>query len=219
MRKGWLLGLSMLILAGSLAVGLVWVLIGDWQASPQYRTAMESLALNTATRMHGIKIVFWAGLTAIVLLGLTGLVAGLLRLLWRRSRLIQPHASGLFPIVERQAGDQVYYHDPNRQWAGAAVYRANRQGVTAQQIPPPGWEEAQLQITTQAQAAQLAAAASQGRGLTAPARQLVGRVAAQASPRSIPSLPQVVVLDEAHPEERHLLTALRRDWDEVQEGR
>ena len=70
----------------------------------------------------------------------------------------------------------------------------------------------QLQVTTQAQAAQLIAAAGQGKGLNAQSRRLAERVALKPITRPVPGLPQLTILDQTIPKERHLLTALHADW-------
>jgi hypothetical protein len=203
-----------LILACALALGLGLALVGGREVSPEYRKAMESLHLDTATKMGWIKVLFWGGLAALSLVGVGGLVAGLLRAVWRRSRLVHPHPSGIFPVVEGRAGGQTYYHDPNRQLAGTVAYGGGPEGVAVRHLVPPGQEEAQFQVATQAQATQLVAAASQGQGTAARTGRLVERRAVAAPMRPVPRLPEVVVLDEAIPEERHLLTALRQDWEE-----
>lgn len=210
--------LMALTLVCVLAFVLGLVLAGDGGTSWEYRRAMEALRLDTEAKMQWIQIGFWGGLAAITLIGVGGGVAGLLRAMWRRSRLITPHSSGIFPIVEGRAGGQTYYHDPNRQWAGTTVYGTGPEGASVRQLVPPGQEEAQYQIATQAQATQLIAAASQGRGLTAPVRRLAERVTTPARP--VPRLPDLVVLDESIPEERRLIAALRQDWaqDGAQNG-
>jgi hypothetical protein len=206
-----LLALS-LICVLAFAAGLT--LAGSGGVSAEYQAAVESLRLDTTAKMHWIRVGFWGGLATIALVGVGGLVVGLVRVVWQRSQLIGPHPSGIFPVVEGRVGGQIYYHDPNRQWAGTTAYGAGLEGVTVRHLVPAGQEEAQLQIAAQAQATQLVAAASQGQGLTPQARRLVEQVALTAPARSAPRLPQVVVLDEAIPKERHLLTALRRDWGE-----
>jgi hypothetical protein len=213
MRKNTLSFLILIILL-LLAFALGALLAGRRGPSAQYRREMESLNLETATKMRTIKVSFWGGLAAVVVFGAAGLVAALLRTAWQRSRLVHPHENGLFPLVQGRAGGQTYYHDPNRQLSGSVAYGAESEGVTVQHLMPPNDQGEQLQVTSQAQAAQLVAAAGQGRGLTAQSRQLVERVASAAATRSVPRLPDVVVLDESIPEERHLLTALRTDWDE-----
>ncbi len=203
-----------LMLSCGLAFVLGLVLAGNWGVSSEYQAAIESLRLDTALKMNWIKIGFWGGLAVITVLGLGGVVGGLVRTTWRRSRLIRPHPTGLFPIVEGRAGGQTYYHDPNRQWAGTTAYGAGPEGTLVRHLAPPGQEEAQFQIATQAQATQLVAAASQGGGLTAPTRRLVERVALAASAQPAPRLPEVVLLDESIPQERRLLAALSQDWEE-----
>jgi hypothetical protein len=206
--------LVILMLACALAFGLGLALAGGRGISPEYQAAVESLRLDTAAKMSWIKIVFWGGLAVLSLVGVGGLVGGLLRAVWRRSRLVHPHSSGIFPIVEGRAGGETYYHDPNRQLAGTVAYGDGQEGVTVRHLAPPGQEEAQFQIATQAQATQFAAAASQGQRLTAQTRRLVERMATAAPACPVPRLPEVVVLDESIPEERHLLAALRQDWEE-----
>ncbi len=206
--------LALLVMACVLAFGLGLALAGETGVSSEYRAALESLRLDTAAKMGWIRVGFWGGLAAITLMGGGGLVGGLLRAVWRRSRLIHPHSSGIFPVVEGHAGGQTYFHDPNRQLAGTVAYGSGPQGAAVRHLPPPGQEEEQFHIATQAQATQLVAAASQGRGLTAPTRRLAEKVVLAAPARPAPRLPEVVVLDEDIPKERHLLAALRQDWEE-----
>jgi hypothetical protein len=77
---------------------------------------------------------------------------------------------------------------------------------------PPNDQGEQLQVTAQAQAAQLVAAAGQSRGLTVQSRQFAERVALAMIPHPVPRLPEIVVPDTSIPQEQHLLTALRQDW-------
>jgi len=217
MQKGTAFLLTLLLML-SLALILGAVLAGQGRPSEEYQLEKEALHLKTATRMQTIKVGFWGGLMAIALLGAAGITAGLVRIMWRRSRLIHPHPNGLFPVVQGRAGEQTYYHDPNRQLAGSVAYGSGQGGTIARHLMPPNDQGEQLQVTTQAQAAQLVAAAvgpsAQGQGLTAQNRQLVERVALATASRPVLRLPQVTILDETIPEERHLLTALRADWDE-----
>jgi predicted lipid-binding transport protein (Tim44 family) len=211
MRKNPVLLLLLLTL---LALALGAVLAGGRRPSTKYQLEMDALQLETASRMQAVKVGFWGGLAAIALLGLAGIIAGLVRAVWRRSQLIHPHTNGLFPVVQGRAGRQTFFHDPNRQLAGSVAYGADREGAVARHLTPPNDQGEQLQVTTQAQAAQLVAAAGQGGGLTAQSRQLAERVALAAASRPIPHLPEIVVPDSAIPEERHLLTALRQDWED-----
>jgi len=197
-----------------LACALGVILARQGRASAKYQLEMEALHLKTATKMHSIKVGLWGGLAVVTFLSAVGLAAGLVRAVWQRSRLIHPHVNGLFPVVQGRAGGQTYYHDPNRQLAGTVVYGSGSEGATVRHPTLPNDRSEQLQVTTQAQATQLVAAAGQGRGLTAQSRQLAERVVLTTPSRSAPRLPDVVVLDDAIPEERNLLTALRRDWDD-----
>lgn len=187
---------------------------GQEKTSAEYQTEVEALALKTVTKMQIIKVVFWGVLAAIVLFGVTGITMGLVWATWLRSRLISPHTSGLFPIVQGRVGGQTYYHDPNRQLAGSVAYSAGPDGITVQHFTLPNDQGEQLQVTTQAQATQLVTAAGQGQGLTAQSRQLAEYVVRVTVPRSASRLPGIVTLDDAIPEDRHLLKALRTDWDE-----
>ncbi|UCC64403.1 MAG: hypothetical protein JSV36_04920 [Anaerolineae bacterium] len=211
MRKDRVFLLLLLIL---LALALGAVLAGGRRPSTKYQLEMEALQLETASRMQAVKVGFWGGLAAIALIGLAGIITGLVRAVWRRSQLIHPHTNGLFPVVQGRAGRQTFFHDPNRQLAGGVAYGADREGAVARHLTPPNDQGEQLQVTTQAQAAQLVAAAGQGGGLTAQSRQLAERVALATASRPIPRLPEIVVPDSAIPEERHLLTALRQDWED-----
>lgn len=210
--------LATLTLTCALAFLLGLALADNWTVSPAHRAAIESLHLDTAIKMRWIKIGFWGGLGGIALFGLGGVMWGLLRAVWRRSRLITPHPSGLFPIVEGRAGNETYYHDPNRQLTGTVAYGAGPEGIAVRHLAPPHQEEMQFQIASQAQATQLVAAASQGRAPTAQTRRLIERAALAPPAQPVPRLPQVVVLDESTPEERRLLAALRQDWTVEAEG-
>ena len=212
MRKGTLFLLT-LALTLLLALALGAALAGQVRPSEQYQRQMEALHLAAAVKTQAIKVGFWGGLVAILLFGLAGIAIGLVRAVWQRSRLIHPHANGLFPIVQGRAGRQTYYHDPNRQLAGGVAYGTDGEGATAHHLMPPDDRGEQLQVTTQAQAAQLTAA--QGQGPAARRRQSTERFAFPSAPHAIPSrLPEIVVLNAAIPEERHLLTALRQDCEE-----
>jgi hypothetical protein len=213
MRKGTAFLVTLLIML-LLAFTLGAVLVRRGRPSEQHQLDMEALHLKTAAKMQAIKVGFWGALAAVALLGTAGIVAGLARAAWLRSRLIHPHANGLFPVVRGRIGGQTYYHDPNRQLASSVAYGSDQKGVFARHLMPPDNRGEQLQVTTQAQAAQLTAAATQGRGLTAQSRRLAERVALTTASYPVPRLPEIVVPEAAIPEERHLLTALRQDWED-----
>lgn len=213
MRTGFTLILTLfLILALAFTFGAF--LAGQERPSLTYQTEMEALELEAAAKIQAIKVGFRGGLTVIALCGASGITIGLVRIVWQRSRLIHPHVNGLFPIIQGRMGSQTYYHDPNRQLAGSVAYSSGPTRANVHHSIPPDDRGEQLLVTTQAQATQLVAAAGQGQGLTAQSRRLVERVALTNTSRSVPHLPDVTILDEAIPEERHLLTALRADWDE-----
>jgi len=215
MHKGTTL-LVILFLVLPLALALGAILAAQAGPSAAYQSELEALHLETAAKMQAIKVGFWGGLAVVVLFGTAGIMAGLVRATWQRSRLIHPHANGLFPVVQGRIGGQTYYHDPHRSLASAVVYGAGPGGVEMQQLLPAGAEAEQLQVTTQAQATQLVAAAGQGGGMTAPTRRLVEGMTKP--PRLAPRMPEVVVPDETIPEERRLLAAIRAGVEEVEEG-
>jgi len=208
MRSGVFILLLLLLLA--FVLGIV---IASQGPSPQYRAAVEQLKLSTAAKMASLKVVFWYGLAGIALLGLSFGLGMTIWSVWRRSQLIRPNTSGLFPVVRGRASGQIYYHDPNRQLAGTVAYGAGPDGVQMQQLIPAGTEAEQLQVTTQAQVAQVVAAASQGRSVSAATRRLVERMTQQ---RPVPRLPEVQVVEGeiADSEAQHLLEAIRQDWRE-----
>jgi hypothetical protein len=211
MRKGTIFLLTFFLML-SLALILGAVLAGQGRPSETYQLEKEALHLRTATKMQTVKVGFWGGLAAIALLGGAGITAGLVRNVWRRSQIIHPHVNGLFPIVQIRAGGQTCYHDPNRQLSGSVAYGSGQGGTIVRHLMPPNDQGEQLQVTAQAQAAQLVAAAGQGRGLTVQSRQFAERVALAMVPHPVPRLPEIVVPDTSIPQEQHLLTALRQDW-------
>jgi len=213
MRKGLTL-FVLLSLAALLVLALGVSIAGRGETSTGYQRQIETLYLQTATRMHVIKVGLWGGLALVVVLGAAGVAAGLVRLVWLRSQLIPPQSNGLFPVIQGHTCRQTYYHDPNRQLAGSVAYGTGPDGAVARPLQLPDDRGQQLQVTAQAQAAQLVAAAVQGQNLTAQGRRLAERVAQATAPRPTPHLPRVIVPDEIVPEERHLIAALRADWEE-----
>jgi hypothetical protein len=210
MKRGGLVVLILLLLL-AFALGAVLFSRGP---SPQYQAAMEALRLDTADKMATLKVAFWYGLAGVILLSLAGLSAAFLRLLWQRSQLIRPSAGGLFPVVRGREGGQTYYHDPNRQLTGTVAYRTRPDGLEMQPLLPVGAEAEQLQVTTQAQVAQVVAAASQDQGgrMSRTTRRMVEHMT---TPRPVSRLPTVVVgLDPTIPGERRLLTAIRAEVGE-----
>ena len=142
-----------------------------------------------------------------------GLVGGgvmLLRYIWQRTNLILAQ-EGLFPVVRGRAAGQTYYHDPNRQWAGTVAYGSGPDGLQARSLLPSGAEGYQTQISTQAQATQLIAAASQGGGMPRHTRQAVQRMIQ--APQATTRMPEIVTLDTSVSEERRLLAAILAEMD------
>ena len=142
--------------------------------------------------------------------GLAGGGVMLLRYIWQRTNLIRAQ-EGLFPVVRGRAAGQTYYHDPNRQWAGTVAYGSGPDGLQARSLLPSGAEGYQAQISTQAQATQLIAAASQGGGIPRHTRQVVQRMTQ--APQETPRMPEIVTLDTSVSEERRLLAAILAEMD------
>ena len=215
MRRTFVLLLILIPILLAFALGAV---LFDRGPSAHYQNEMESLRLDTAAKMHIIKVAFWGGLAGTVVLGLVAVLVTLLRYLWLRSDLVPPNAHGLFPLWRGRKGGQTLWHDPNRQLAGSVAYGRGPDGVQTQHLLPAGAEEAQVRITSQAQAAQLVAAASQGASMQRHTRETIQRMAQ--APCPTPHMPEVEVIEgEIEPalpdsEERHLLLAVRDDWRE-----
>ena len=203
-------GIAILLLLLLLAFVLGAVLFSRGP-SPEYRAAMESLRLETAGQMATLKVAFLGGLAVAVVIAALGGAVGLVRILWLRSQLIRPNAQGLYPVVQGRIAGQTYLHDPNRQLAGTVAYGAGPNGVEVRHLLPPGAEDAQLQVASQAQATQLVAAAAQG-SIPAPTRRLVHGLVNR-PPRPVPRMPEVRILNPDIPEERYLLAAIRHDWE------
>jgi len=177
--------------------------------SPTYRIAIETQRLQTAAKIQHLKIALSYSLAAILLAGLAAGLGLTAWTAWRRSQLIQPHPTGLFPIIRERTGRQTYYHDPNRQLTGTTTYTPGPAGIQMQQILTPGAETEQLQIATQAQAVQIAVAATrtaQNNPTPNAAQRLIDHIT-QTHP--IPPLPTITTLDETIPEEHQLLTAIQ----------
>jgi len=206
--------ISGLVVIGIVAFVLVNAIIGDGGPSPGYQAAIEAQRLETASKMRHLKVIVWYGLAGILLLGLACGVGVAIWSAWQRAQLIQPHDTGLFPVVRGRAGGRTYYHDPNRQLAGTVAYGTVPDGIELQQMLPPGTEAEQLQVTTQAQAAQVVAAAAQDQKMTVTTRRLVERMTQS---RIVPRLPPVTIeLDDESPEEQKLLNAIRSGIKELE---
>jgi hypothetical protein len=214
MRGGILILLLFLLAAFTLGV-----VVANRGPSPQYRAALEAQQLATKAKTDAIKVAFLGGLAVAAVLTACGLAMALVRAVWQRPQLIRPNDSGLFPVVRGHAGREVFYHDLNRQLAGTTVYHVGPDGLEVQQCVPAGREaepfgsaqDRQLQVTTQAQAVQLVAAASRGSS-SAYTRRLAQHLATRSS-RPAPHMPELQLLSPEIPEERLLLAAIRRDWE------
>jgi len=208
--------LLMFIVPLLLAFALGAALLGS-KPSARYQSAREAQRLEMSERLN----TFCTGLMVIALLGTVGLTATMVRLVWLRSQLIHTD-DGIFPVVRGHLGGRAFFHDPNRQLAGAVAYKAGPDGVEAHHLMPLNdqdepfgfpfdsaqgrVQDRQLQVTTQAQAAQVVAAAGQGGRMSPSARRVVQRMT---QPRPVTRLPEVVVIDTEIPEERRLLAAIR----------
>lgn len=140
----------------------------------------RELQMEHARRLQWVETAFLGGLVGVVLLALGGGVFVGLRLLNKRASTIYPDRAGLFPIVRGHVGRAEYYHDPNRAPTPTTVYLEGVGTPTVQvlHITAQGAAGEQLQITSQAQAAQLVAAATRQAGGSFSSRQLVEAAAA-----------------------------------------
>jgi len=168
--------------------------------SPEYLTRAEQLRLENQARLNTIKTVFLVALGVVILVGVTGITLGLVRMVWLKARLVYPARSGIFPVLVNRVGPQVILHDPNRTLAGTTVLGRGPDGVSVQHLlPPEAGVEAQLQVTTQAQVAQAVAAAAGGDGVNAQSRKLIESVTARQVAAPLPEV-EVSDLEPSHVE-------------------
>jgi hypothetical protein len=153
-----------LLLAAALGVGL---LAACQPAEPStYELERAAMDVEFARRMMPYRIVFRVLLGTAVLLTVAGAGWGLVRWLYHRADTVYPNHAGLYPIREGRVGGARIFHDPNRTLSGSTVYQ---KGYAADQLPvavqhpvPEGLDDAQQQVTAQAQAAQAMRAAVSG---------------------------------------------------------
>jgi hypothetical protein len=141
--------------------------IGLWlgtrrRGSTAYETERASLDLQFARTMLPFKVAFRVSLGLAILVLLGGLGWGGVRWLHRRANTVYPDRSGLYPIREERFGRAKVFHDPNRTLGGSTVYASGVQDLDVHHAIPEGHEDAQRQITGQAQAAQALRAAASG---------------------------------------------------------
>jgi hypothetical protein len=104
----------------------------------------------------------------------------------RRTDLVYPDQSGLYPLREHHIGRATVVHDPNRTLTGTTVYASGDQRISVQHPVPQNHLSVQQQVTAQAQVAQALRAAVSGPsalpGARAPAIDLLERKVAQSMP-------------------------------------
>lgn len=181
--------------------------------SKEYRFQREVQKIESAGRLTLWRDVFLVAGGGLLVIALGGSVAIFLYGAWFRVNLIS-HKQGLFPIIRGKAGGQTFYHDPNRQLAGSVAYGEGQAGVEAQHLLPQGAEDLQAQITAQAQAVQVVAAARKDEETEKATRRLVERVTKRT--RTGQRLPKVEVVEGeiVDADDRFLLAAIRQDWED-----
>jgi hypothetical protein len=193
-------------------------LFGLWLASrpsDAYIAQREAQKLQSAAHLTQVKDWFFTGAAVCFLVAMAGAVGLGLHWLWTQTHLVRAR-HGLFPLIKGRVGGATFYHDPNRQVAGAVAYLPDAEhGVRARHMSGAS-ESAQVQVTGQAQATQLiAAAVGEGEGgLDAQRQEVVAQVAEQVS-RNPARMPELIALDASVPDDRLLLRAVEADWQEV----
>ena len=116
-----------------------------------------------------------------------------MRWLNRRVDTVYADRAGLYPIREQRVGRAKVFHDPNRVLTATTVYAAGHAKISVDHPLPQGQEDAQRQVTGQAQAAQALRAAVSG---VSPLRSgQVPSFDSLAPQRVSRALPEVKVLD------------------------
>lgn len=187
--KRWLVIGVLVVVA--LGVGL---LLGKVDDEPTLRER-ERAALDTEVdrAMVPYRIAFRVGIGAVAILTLAGLAWATVRGLNRRVDTVYADRSGLYPIREQRVGRAKVFHDPNRALAGTTVYASGDQRISVEHPLPRGQEDAQRQVTGQAQAAQALRAAVSGASPLHPGQ--VPAIEALAPQRVSRAMPEVKVLD------------------------
>ncbi len=144
------------------ALGMGWWL-GDRSRTPSaYELERMALGVTFVRTMLPFKVAFAVLLGGIVLLTLAGLGWNVIRWLSRRTDLVYPDHSGLYPLREHHIGRATVVHDPNRTLTGTTVYASGDQRITVQHPVPQNHLAVQQQVTAQAQVAQALRAAVSG---------------------------------------------------------
>lgn len=198
--KRWLV-VGVLVLV-ALGVGLV---LGNVDGEPTLRERERAAMDSEVDRaMIPFRIAFRVGIGAVMVLTLAGLAWATVRWLNRRVDTVYADRSGLYPIREQRVGRGKVFHDPNRALAGSTVYASVDHQISVDHPLPQGQEDAQRQVTGQAQAAQALRAAVSGVSPLRP--EQMPAIDALTPQRVSRALPEVKVLDlEASHIERLLL--------------
>ncbi len=104
---------------------------------------------------HGAKVAFAIGWRIALIVAIFGLIFAVVAFAVHRSELINANRQGQFPLLTRQVNGAWVVHDPNRTVSGVTAIGGAPQ---VKHYLPPGQE----QVTSQAQAVQLAAALASG---------------------------------------------------------
>jgi hypothetical protein len=168
--------------------------LGKVDGEPTLRER-ERAAMDTEVdrAMVPFRIAFRVGIGAVTVLTLAGLAWATVRWLNRRVDTVYPDRSGLYPIREQRVGRTKVFHDPNRALTGATVYAVGDHRISVDHPLALGQEDAQQQVTGQAQAAQALRAAVSGVSPLRPAQMPV--IDALTPQRVSRALPEVKVLD------------------------
>ncbi|MBN1639612.1 MAG: hypothetical protein JXA09_00160 [Anaerolineae bacterium] len=141
-----------MLLAVALLAGL-W--LGGRSRTPDaHEVAQSSINLEFSRALFPYRIAFRVLLGAVLVLTLSGLGWGIVRLVHRRVDTVYADRAGLYPIREARVGRARIYHDPNRAPSGTTVYAPRLPRLHVEHVLPEGGALMQQQVTTQAQATQ-----------------------------------------------------------------
>lgn len=184
----------------SFLLGVVWTKSGEHPIDPALRARKEAelqqIHLDTSRQLATMTVA--AGWTVLGLVATAVLAITLVAVKWTLKSIdtIYPDRSGLYPVLRERVGGFVLFHDPNRVVTSGVAY--SREGRPAF-LAPESVGEAQRQITSQAQVAQVLAAASSSGNKALPERALNSVVIPQMLSAPMPEV-MVSPLEPSHVE-------------------
>lgn len=187
----------------------------------QQAEADAAMAARPAMAARNAMAALAGGAGALVLV--VGGAFALVAWLNKRATAVYPNAAGQYPVIVRRGWGWITFHDPNRGLGPAAVYKtptmldqlasvvlALRTGAQLERqqpeasFPAPGSEGAMVQIASQAQAGQVAAAQNRwprlpnvvGGRISVSERGASGLADSPTLPEPASRMPQITIIDD-----------------------